>query len=513
MRHRFIGLAAAGLGLALSGCAAWVGGERGGPIAPLKPGVAQLFVDDELIESQQGLERRLHCPVKDNGGNEPIIAAPAPRTTILAYGSIVFDTKLKKYVMFSQGFVERHMYRFTSEDGLNWDTGKGVEFEEITFGPPPEMEPGAVGRPGIDVFSCFYDTRDAEWPYKGWLYYANYGPNREGIYYVRSRDGRKWDRLNFVVNAWAGPGDTSARRIEQDGKVVYGPGDVTLFYHDPIDNRFLGIFKFFTSENVGPARSNLRSRAYHFLDRLDEPFDSNRIERIALLPPAEAEDNDGPADEFYASTAWRYESLWLGGLKVWHGKDDYPHSENGCAFFKLVVSRDGLNWHKVPFKNDAGVPEVFIPNGPQGGNNGRNDGGYMSEFSQGPLRIGDELIYYYSSSSWGKNAPSDKRIFGGGIFRARLRVDGFVSVVGGTLTTKPLAITGRDLFVNAVGPVSVSVLAGDGKVLGETSIVGDSLRHQVRFGGRTLADLAGGRPVRLRFTVAPPGHLYSFTVR
>ncbi|HPD32306.1 MAG TPA: hypothetical protein PLL20_20110 [Phycisphaerae bacterium] len=510
MVHRWMGPAAARLVLVLLGCAA--SAEGGGTVVHLKPGVAQLFIDDELIESQQGLERRLHCPVKDEGGNEPIIAA-RPGTTILAYGTIVFDTRLKKYVMFSQGFVERNMYRFTSKDGLNWDTGEGGEFEEITLGPPPEKEPGAIGKPGIDVFSCFYDTRDGEWPYKGWLYYANYGPNREGIYYVRSQDGRKWDRLNLVVNAWAGPGDTSARRIEQDGKEVYGPGDVTLFYHDPIDNRFLGIFKFFTSEKVGRAGNNLRSRAYHFFDRLDEPFEGDRIDRIALLPPAEAKDNNGPADEFYASTAWRYESLWLGGLKVWHGKDDYPYSESGCAFFKLVVSRDGLNWHKVSFKNDTGVPEVFIPNGPQGGNNGRNDGGYMSEFSQGPLRIGDELIYYYSASSWGKNAPPDKRLFGGGIFRARLRIDGFVSVVGGTLTTKPLVTTGNDLTINATGPVSVAAIGADGRILGEARVTGDSLRHEIRFEGKTLGDLAGGKAVRLRFSVMPPGHLYSFTVR
>ena len=30
---------------------------------------------------------------------------------------------------------------------------------------------------------------------------------------------------------------------------------------------------------------------------------------------------------------------------------------------------------KVQFKNDAGVPEVFLSNGPHGGNSGRNDGG------------------------------------------------------------------------------------------------------------------------------------------
>lgn len=512
MMRRIVGLWVADLLMAVSGCLAPDGGTSEGSAIAVRPGVAQLFIDDELIESQQNLERRLHCPAKDNDGDEPVIAA-RPGTTILAYGTIVYDPRLRKYVMFSQGYAERNMYRFTSSDGLAWDTGEGGRFEQITIGPPPEKQPGAVGRPGIDLFSCFYDTRDAEWPYKGWLYYANFGPDREGIYYTRSRDGRKWERLNLVVNAWAGPGDTSANRIEQDGKVVYGPGDVTLFYHDSIDNRFLGIFKFFTDEKVGPAGNNLRSRAYRFVDRLDMPFDSHLIRHIALLPPAAAKDNNGPADEFYASTAWRYGSLWLGGLKVWHGKDDYPYSENGCAFLKLAVSRDGLHWNKVPFRNDSGVPEVFIANGRQGGNNGRNDGGYISEFSQGPLRIGDELIYYYSASSWGKNAPPDKRILGGGIFRARLRVDGFVSVVGGVLTTRPLRTAAKGLWVNAVGPVSVSVVAGNEKILGEASIAGDSLHHDVRFHGRALADLVRGKPFRLRFSVTPPGRLYSFTVR
>ena len=38
-------------------------------------GVAQLFVDDYLIASQEGLERRLHCPVKDANGDEAVMEA------------------------------------------------------------------------------------------------------------------------------------------------------------------------------------------------------------------------------------------------------------------------------------------------------------------------------------------------------------------------------------------------------------------------------------------------------
>ena len=52
---------------------------------------------------------------------------------------------------------------------------------------------------------------------------------------------------------------------------------------------------------------------------------------------------------------------------------------------------------------------------------------------------------------------------GGGIFRARLRRDGFVSVDNGVLTTPPFQIEGRELLLNAVGPIKVQVLDASGK--------------------------------------------------
>ncbi len=487
-----------------------------GPLV-LKPGEAQLFVDDLLIDSQQGLKRTLRQPKKDDGGNTPLIA-PEGLQTLMASGTIVYDPRIKKHVMFAlafweppQGRYEIGLYRFTSPDAMHWTAGDDGTLERIAV----DLKDAATGRSAtnIDLFSCYYDTTDAKYPYKGWLYFANWGDDLEGIYYMRSADGKVWERGRQVVNAWAGGEDPSCREIRQDGRILKGPSDVTIFYHDPVDNRFLGIFKFLSAPGgVGP-NNHLRSRAYVFFDRLDEPFDTKRIERIALLPPADERDGDKPHDEYYASSAWRYESLWLGGLKVWHGGGDYPYSAAGCAFLKLVVSRDGLTWKKVPFPNDDGIPEVFIPNGPEGGNGGKNDGGYMTEFSQGPLRIGDELIYYYASSSYGKNAPKPRRISGGGIFRARLRPDGFVSVDGGTLTTKPVAFKGEELLVNGIGPIRVEALSTDGRPLGSAVVAGDSLRHRVRFGGKPLREAAGGGEARLRFRVETGGRLYSFSAK
>lgn len=477
----------------------------------VQPGIAQLFLDDRVIAQSSDLRRTLHQPLKDNGGNAPMIAA-RDGTTLLAYGSIVRDLRLNRYVMFVQEFPSRQMYRLTSAEGLAWQPNTHAELEKVSldlaFGPLPKE---ARGRPGIDLFSCYYDTNDVARPYKGWVWAANVGYEWEGIWYVDSADGLRWQKGRQVFSGFAGEGDPSCRAITQDGRTLYGPGDVTLFAHDPIENRLLGLFKFYSPRDITPGYGS-RARAYAFLEGLDRPFDIQELERIQLMPAMAARNGDAPADEYYASTAWRYESLWLGGLKIFHGRDTYPWSAAGCAFLKLVVSRDGLDWRKVPFTNDTGVAEVFIANGAEGGNAGANDGGYISEFSQGPLRVGDELIYYYSASSYGKNAAGGRRITGGGIFRARLRRDGFVSVDRGTLTTPLLDVKEQDLMLNAVGPVTVRVLDAAGGTLTSATATGDSVRHLVQFDRRSLGQVAPRDPFRLRFEVSPPGQLYSFTV-
>src|SRR5688500_18470692 len=102
-------------------------------MTPIKidPGVAQLFVDDYLIESQADPKRTLRQPKKDNGGNQPVLAIEdefdGRPATLQSNGSIVYDKKLGKWVMFaigcslSQTTPDRvRIYRFTSPDAMNW---------------------------------------------------------------------------------------------------------------------------------------------------------------------------------------------------------------------------------------------------------------------------------------------------------------------------------------------------------------------------------------------------------
>lgn len=479
---------------------------------PVEAGVPQLFVDDYLIESEYGLTRTLHQPRKDDGGNVPVIAitdefdgVPA---TLEANGSIVYDPRLAKWVMIALAFASSmtgpdraRLYRYTSDDAIHWTRGDNgtaqwIEFDLID----PES---GVQASNIDVFCCFYDETDAEYPYQGWLAFANWGGTREGTYFVRSRDGRRWTRGTQTLRF--GP-------CTIDGRAVYGPHDVSLFTQDPKTGRFLANMKFYNQHAV--AEGNLqRARAYLFIDRIDQPIDTTQLLRIALVPPAAETNGDHLYDEYYASDSWRYGNQWLGALKIWHDAGDYPYSAAGAAYLKLVSSRDGLDWRKVQFTNEDGVPEVWLPNGQQGGNNGRNDGGYMSLFNQGPLRIGNELVYYYGASSIGKDDTDLARVTGGGIFRARLRLDGFVSVDSGTITTNPLAFDGSDLVVNGVGPITIDVLPATGnRVLGRARLSGDSVGHQVSFeGGANVGKLSDGT-ARLRFSVGNDGKLYSFSI-
>jgi hypothetical protein len=487
---------------------------------PIQRDVAQMFVDDYLIGSQTDLRRTLRQPKKDGDGHTPVLELSSEfgnaTGTLEANGTIVFDPKLKKYVMLALGYGAQfegplsdriQLLRFTSDDAMHWIKGDNGTPQRL----PLDLLDKESGQSAtnIDLFSFFYDAKDSVYPYKGWLYFANWGEGREGVYYMQSRDGLAWERGRIIMLR-------DARKIEQDGRTLLGVGDVTTFYHDDQTDRFLALIKFTSDKGVGPNNKNiLRSRAYLWVDRLDKPVDLNLVKKVELLPTAANSNGDLPDDEYYAAGAWRYQSLFLGEVKVWHGGGDYPYSAAGCAFLKLAVSRDGINWKKVPFANEADQPEVWLPNGKEGGNNGKNDGGYVTLFSQGPIRVGDELIYYYGSSSWGKNHAKSEgvRVSGGGIFRARIRPDGFVSVDAGTLTTKPLLFQGQDLFVNSVGNVKVELLDDNDKTVGEASINGDSLQHRVTFSGKSLRESLHKGSGRLKFTVGQGGQLFSFKCR
>lgn len=119
------GLVSGGLVVGESAVGEMVAGESavGGEPIDVVASEPQLFVDDFLIASSNGLVRTLHQPRKDQGGNEPVIELADEfgvyTGTLEANGTIVFDPRLNKYVMFALGF---------SAQNRDWDRGRLYRF-------------------------------------------------------------------------------------------------------------------------------------------------------------------------------------------------------------------------------------------------------------------------------------------------------------------------------------------------------------------------------------------------
>ena len=183
-----------------------------GPVLEVPVGAAQLFIGDRVIECAVGMRRTLHQPQKDNGGERPVIfledefeGVPGTQQA----GTIIYDPKLQKYVMFAGAGAHLEgrpwdyirLFRFTSDDGLNWIKGDNGEPEWVfprsreDFLDPDSGEYAT----NFDLNSFYYDQRDQAYPYKGWICFANWGGTREGLYYVHSSDGKTWERVRQIA--------------------------------------------------------------------------------------------------------------------------------------------------------------------------------------------------------------------------------------------------------------------------------------------------------------------------
>src|SRR5687767_3846297 len=84
---------------------------RGAEPVNIRRGEAQLFVDDFLIDGHEGLKRTLRHPTKYDGGNVPVLALDKEfgdaAATLEANGSIVYDPRIRKWVMFALAFCSQ----------------------------------------------------------------------------------------------------------------------------------------------------------------------------------------------------------------------------------------------------------------------------------------------------------------------------------------------------------------------------------------------------------------------
>jgi len=204
--------------------------------------------------------------------------------------------------------------------------------------------------------------------------------------------------------------------------------------------------------------------------------------------------------------------------------------------FELAASRDGLSWTRVH------QGERFIPCGGPG-----EWDRFNNSISCNPVRVGDELWFYYSGRTfrhggysgkdWGTedarterarvgetgvaaNTPGFFRGMRGAIGLAKLRLDGYVSLDasydGGSVTTVPVLPGGDSLHLNAAarwGDIVVEVLGADGEPVAISEPVsGNDTDLIVRWPGGQPNPLATDDPVQLRFKLRN-ARLYAYWVR
>jgi hypothetical protein len=211
-----------------------------------------------------------------------------------------------------------------------------------------------------------------------------------------------------------------------------------------------------------------------------------------VLAPTES---DPPDTEFYGMVAFVDGSWRLGMLET----------------FKVLERR--LNAQLVRL-DEQGRPtryrpgQVFLDHGAWG----QWDSAWAFSGNCGPIRVGEELRFYYQGRPtlhW-SDPPNGTGHFGA-IGLARLRADGYVSLDGtGTLTTNPIPVTGRFLCINgnaANGEIRLELLDEDGSPLpGMTAadhfpLTCDATYFKQAWGRKSnLSDLVDRR-VRIRATL------------
>ena len=446
----------------------------------------QLFIDDFVVASTQGVSRVLH-PLQRYSDNPVIVGdAPGERWSVSPNGrATLFDeesNEFKMWYMSSQidpeayGGIQYRASYAVSQDGYHW-TKPHLGLVEWEGSRENNMLPS--GTSWMRRANVIKDDRDPD-------------PNRRfKMTYVDIFDGQ-----SAVTKAYSTDGIHWA--LNGDGKPWFRkPHNGNLLGWDPRVEEFIFYVRM-------PGSPNLVGRATSF------DFVTWSEAQTVLQPNA-----DEPHKHFKGLAAFLYEGVYLGWIWVFEKSgDDWVRADSELAF-----SRDGIQW-KRPF------PGRFILSKGE-------TGSWDSHLSipVAPIAHDGKLWTYY----WGENIPygaeSLKRIQEGwveagqrkqrAVGLAQLRLDGFVSLKASThdatITTRVLLPGQGQLTVNANvrGELRVSMLDNSGQPFpgfgagNSDPVKTDAQNHVIRWKGNPSLDQLQGQPIRIRFHLRD-ADLYAF---
>jgi hypothetical protein len=438
----------------------------------------QLFIDKHIIADTHGVFPVLNQPTKYK--NNPVLELKPTQPVggqelIIAQGSVIYDEEEKLFKMWYEGATyhwQNNVIAYAySKDGIRWTLPKlGIiqyngskDNNIVVHTGKGEMAPGAFKDP---------HEKDPDKRYK-MLYFArgNGSPIAAGF----SPDGIHW---------------TSVTK----GSLIPDGDSLHPVLWDPKLQKYVAHSRFNAQTPNGLERQVLQNESDDFLN----------WSRYGII--MKADEADPPCHRQFYDMSWMiYDDVYVGFMSVYHVTESETalptESWDDHVDVQLVFSRDNRNWVR------AGNRQTFIPNSQRPG---EYDHGVIYTMHR-PMVVDDEIWIYYAAYSGLHWATRRNEIQGGTVALAKLRLDGFVSMntgATGTLTTRPLVMSGDQLSINAdaqFGSIRVEILDADGKpIAGFTKDDAvpadkDAIRQTVRWKQGTDVRPLAGKTISLRF--------------
>lgn len=471
-----------------------------------------LFLDDTHIEHTRNVRRNFHQVRRMS--DQPLIVPdrPTDQINVTIHGTVLRDTRDGTLHMWytSQRFTkEGQIYRVCfaqSADGLHWDKPNvGVlEIDGDTAHNVVAKQHDMGESPGSNVIHCPDETNE------GRRFRRIYQQLRRGTFVAYSQDGIRWD--------------------ETEDYAFHGSDAASVFY-DILGKRFVAMT--IECPRIGPFLRRTPALAtsadfntwsdFHTAFQCDDLDDKLVVERLekrrAILSYGIGEHFHEEINNMFC---FNYADMIV-GLPVMFdccGYDEWKGTPGGTGSGRDdAVSHVQLAWCRDHALRDWQRPwrEPFLPISDAA----QWDSGFQA-FAESPVRVGDELWFYYSGGDRSQQHPMFTLNDGwrfkqgelrGGISAARLRLDGFASLdadrQGGEVTTRALPFDGESILVNAVAyhGVAAEILDETGSVIPGfgldecVPIKGDSVSHALRFKDAKVSQLTGKR-IRIRFAMS-----------
>jgi hypothetical protein len=430
----------------------------------LEPG-PQLFLDEYLIESSDGLVRKVCPPLREAKFPNPIITGPEDR----CFQPFFTVSRSPEAGTFRIWYGARRDDKSTgrsriaymeSDDGVHWKRPARLlhDFGQIQF--------------GSEVLDAGPNCPDPERRYI-YCYYLDWGTR-----FAASPDGLRFTPMTA-------------------GVVLPHGHDISSLWRDPLRGRYVAtISEMLRLPHMGePRRTTLQSTSDDLL-HWSPPWivlaADNRYDRGVL--------------QFYAMNGYLTRGgLVIGMVKNLHDDDRAkggPPGTFGVGSMSLAWTHDGRTWVRDR--------EVFFAPDPKPG---AWDHAHAWIDEQVPVR--DEVFLYYGGYRWGHK---HERFRDRQIGLVTMRRDRYVARQAGpktaTLRTVPLVLTSGGLTVNAKidGELAVRLIDTQGRAVPGcdwTELRGDRVDHPVAFAKGVSA--TQGRVLRLEFRLRDAS-LFAFDV-